>query len=79
MTLDQITTFFGWLSVLSIAYLTLSTIALFAMQSFALRIHGALFGLDERDLKRAYFNWLANCKLATAFLALGPYVALRLV
>lgn len=79
MTLDQITTFFGWFSVLGIAYLTLSTIALFAMQSFALRIHGALFRLDEKDLKRAYFNWLANCKLATAFLALGPYVALRLV
>lgn len=79
MTIDQLTTFFGWLTVLSIGYLTLSTIALFAMQSFALRIHGALFGLDETDLKRAYFDFLSKCKLATAFLALGPYVAFRLM
>ena len=79
MTLEQLTSFFGWFTVQGIAYLTFSTIVLFAMQSVALRIHGALFGLTEADLKLAYFNWLANCKLATAFLALGPYLALRLM
>ena len=79
MPIEQLTTFFGWFTVLSVGYLILSTIALFAMQSVALRIHGALFGLDEADLKRAYFDFLSKCKLATAFLALGPYAALKLM
>ncbi len=79
MTVDTLSTFFGWMSVLNIGLLLVAGLALMTMRSTVASIHGKLFDLDEASLNRAYFGWLARYKLFTLVFAVVPYVALQLI
>jgi hypothetical protein len=43
------------------------------------RLHAKMFGLSEEDLSRAYFQYLAQYKIAIFVFNLAPYLALRIV
>tara|TARA_R110001583_G_scaffold171120_3_gene324623 strand:- start:2292 stop:2534 length:243 start_codon:yes stop_codon:yes gene_type:complete len=79
MTLEVLTEFLGWASVINIAILLLSTIGLIAMRNAITGIHSKLFGLDEKDLGRAYFQYLAQYKIAIIVLNITPYIALKIM
>ena len=78
-TIATLTALLGWMSVINIAVLVLSAIALLVMQDFILKLHSKLFGLDEQDLQRAYFQYLAQYKIAIWVLNIAPYLALRII
>lgn len=44
-----------------------------------LGFHQALLGLDEEMLRKVYFSWLANFKLAALLLSFTPWLALQLM
>ena len=79
MTIETITELLGWVSIINIAILLLSTLALITMRGFITRIHSSLFGLDEKDLGRAYFQYLAQYKIAIIVLNIAPYLALKIM
>jgi hypothetical protein len=79
MTIEQLTAFFGWAAVINVAVLVLSTGALLAMRGTITGVHARLFGLDETDLGRAYFQYLAQFKIATIVFSIAPYLALRII
>ena len=79
MTMEQITTFLGWACTINIAILALSTISLIAMRGWVTGLHSQLFGLDEKDLGRAYFQYLAQYKIAIIVLNITPYIALKII
>jgi hypothetical protein len=79
MTIDQLAAFFGWAAVINISLLVFSTVALLALRGPITRVHARLFGLNEQDLGRAYFQYLAQFKVATIVVALAPYLALRII
>lgn len=79
MTLEQLTTFFGWMSVLNIAFLLVATIGLAALRPIAVRLHSSMFSLDENALNRAYFSYLANLKILTLVFCVAPWIALKLM
>jgi len=79
MTITTLIAFFGWASVINIAILSLSTIWLIAMRKAITGIHSKLFGLDEKDLGRAYFQYLAQYKIAIIVLNITPYIALKIM
>ena len=79
MTMEQITTFLGWACTINIAILALSTLSLIAMRGWVTGIHARLFGLDEKDLGRAYFQYLAQYKIAIIVLNITPYIALKIM
>ena len=79
MTLETVTAILGWASVVNIAILLLSTLGLIAMRGTITGIHSRLFGLDDKDLGRAYFQYLAQYKIAIIVLNIAPYIALRIV
>jgi len=79
MTIETLTEFFGWTSLINLAILCLSTLAVVAMRGTITKIHTRLFGLDEKDLGRAYFQYLAQYKIAIIVLNIAPYIALRIV
>lgn len=79
MTIDALTEFLGWASVINITILLLSTIGLIAMRGAITAIHSKLFGLDEKDLGRAYFQYLAQYKIAIIVLNITPYIALKII
>lgn len=79
MTIDQLTAFFGWAAAINIGLLLLSTLALLALREPITRIHAHLFGLNEQDLGRAYFQYLAQYKIAIIVFTITPYLALRII
>lgn len=79
MTILQITTFLGWASAINITILVLTTISLLAMRGWVTSLHSKLFGLDEKDLGRAYFQYLAQYKIAIIVLNITPYIALKIM
>ena len=79
MTLAALTALLGWASVINIAILMITTIALISMRSTITTIHARLFGMDEKDLGRAYFQYLAQYKIAIIVLNIAPYLALRIM
>jgi hypothetical protein len=78
-SLEAITTFFGWTTAVNIALLLFSSIALVIARGSVSRIHGRMFGLETVDLSRAYFQYLAQYKIAIIVFSLTPYVALKLM
>ena len=79
MTIDALTKLLGWASAINIVVLMLSTLGLVAMRGVISNIHARLFGLDEKDLGRAYFQYLAQYKIAIIVLNIAPYLALRIM
>ena len=79
MSIDQLTTFFGWMSVIHIGLLLFSTVMLQLLRSTVESIHSKLFGIPKENLPEIYFNYLANYKLLVLVFALGPYTALKLM
>ncbi|WP_285763535.1 DUF6868 family protein [Biformimicrobium ophioploci] len=77
--MEMIRAVLGWTTVINIAILVLSTIAVICMRGFISKFHGRLFGLDEKDLGRAYFQYIAQYKIAIIVLNIAPYIALRIL
>lgn len=79
MTVLDLTTLFGWLTVLHLGFLGLTTLLLLAFREQFAALHANLLGLDQTEVKKGYFSYLANYKLLIFVTALMPYVALKLV
>jgi len=77
--MESLTELLGWASALNILVLMLSTITLIAMRGTITKLHTKLFGLDEKDLGRAYFQYLAQYKIAIIVLNIAPYLALKIM
>jgi len=57
MTTETLTELLGWASAINIAVLMFSTLMLIGMRGSITNIHSKLFGLNEKDLGRAYFQY----------------------
>ncbi len=79
MTTETLTELLGWTCVINIALLLFTTIIVIAMRRTISRIHFSLFGLDEKDLGRAYFQYIAQYKIAIIVLNIAPYIALKIM
>jgi hypothetical protein len=79
MSQETLTTFFGWMSVINIAFLTLAAVLLLALRDWAVALHSRMFGVSEADIRTAIYGWLAHYKIATLVLSVAPYLALKLM
>jgi hypothetical protein len=78
-SLEAITAFFGWTTVINFALLFVSSITVIAARESIARLHGRMFGLESVDLSRAYFQYIAQYKIAIIVFSLTPYIALKLM
>jgi hypothetical protein len=79
MTIESLTELLGWASVINIGILVFSTLAVITVRTSITEIHSKIFGLDEKDLGRAYFQYLAQYKIAIIVLNVAPYIALKIM
>ena len=77
--LSQITTFFGWTTVINIVLLGFSSLIVIAFRGSISAMHGKMFGMETADLSRAYFQYIAQYKMAIIIFSLTPYIALKLM
>jgi hypothetical protein len=75
-SLESLTEFFGWCTVINFAFLIVTSLFLMVCGTWAARIHAKMFGADEAEIRVAYFQYLSNFKVATIVLSLVPYLAL---
>ena len=79
MELETLTAFFGWCSLINIGLMLLSTVTLLVGQESIVRIHSRMFGLEKKELQRAYFQYLAQLKIAVLVFSIVPYIALKMI
>ena len=79
MSMQALSTLLGWSVVINFGILLFSTLMLMLTRNWVSSIHGRMFGLDQKDLGRAYFQYLAQFKIAVIVFNLTPYLALRII
>ena len=77
-SLDSLTRFLGWCTVINLGFLVFGSLAVTLVRDTISSIHGKMFGLSEADLSRAYFQYLAQYKIAIFIFNLVPYIAMRM-
>ncbi len=78
-SLETLTAFLGWCTVINIGLLMFAAVVLGLMRGPISQIHAKMLDLNESDLSRAYFQYLAQYKIAILVLNLVPYVALKII
>jgi hypothetical protein len=78
-SLEAVTAFFGWTTVINLVLLFVSSIMVITTRGAISRIHGKMFGLETADLSRAYFQYIAQYKIAIIVFSLTPYIALKIM
>jgi len=79
MAINELTTFFGWCSILNITLLTLSAVLLILFKEHIAKIHAWMFAIDPVEIQKMYFQYLANYKIAILILNIIPYISLKIM
>ncbi len=79
MSIGELTTFLGWVSVINIGVLLFSTMMVVLFRDSVANIHAKMFSIAKAELPGAYFQYLAQYKTLTLVFNLAPYVALKLM
>lgn len=79
MTISELTSFFGWCSVISSLVLCISSLLIFTFRAGISNIHSKLSGVEKAALPEIYFNYLAQLKLLVIIFNLVPYFSLVII
>ena len=76
-SMEALASFLGWCTVINVAILLVAALGVMAMRDTMAKMHSRMFGVAEPDLLRAYFQYMANYKIAILVLNLVPYIAVK--
>lgn len=79
MTLQSLTDFFMWTTVLNVGLLVFYTVFLVFLPDFTYRMHHKLFDISRDQYKGVIFGLVGLYKLMFITFSLVPYLALRLL
>jgi hypothetical protein len=79
MTLELLTKFFAWFTIINYALLLVSWFAMLGMRNFVMRIHSATMKDPQAELPRLYFQFFAFYKVLILTFGLVPYLVMRFV
>ncbi len=79
MSIEQVTAFFGWCSVINIGFLWFTALMLIFAGDWAKGIHSRMFKVKKEDLGNMYFNYLAYMKLLIIVFNVVPWLALKIM
>jgi len=78
-TTTALTEFLGWSSFINICILIVASLSVMLMRDSMAKLHGKMFALDNLDLSRAYFQYIAQYKIAIFVLNIVPYISLKIM
>lgn len=79
MTIQQLTEFLGWTTVINMVILFFIFLVLTAMKNMIMPIHAKILGMSENDLLKGYFQFIAQYKIAIIVFNMVPYIALKIM
>jgi len=77
--MENLTTFFGWCSILNIGFLIYSAIFVMVGGNWAAKMHNKFFGISKENVPDEYFRFMANYKIYTLIFSIVPYFALKIM
>lgn len=78
-SLETLTSFLGWCSLINIGFLFFTTLLLKVAIEPISNIHSKIFGVLKSELPMIYFGYLAYYKILILVFNLVPYIALRII
>ena len=78
-SLETLTAFFGWMTIINIGIYLISAIAIWLAPGWAFRINSRIFGIEESVVREATLNYIGNYKLAITVLCFAPWAALKII
>ena len=78
MTIEQLTIFLGWSTVINAGLMLWAVIALALMPNLVYKAQGLVVNLSREELEKTMYNFLGLFKLGIIFLNFTPYIVLRL-
>ena len=79
ISIDTLTAFLGWCTVLNIGMLLLTIFLVTVLKEPLIKAHVRLFGVNRENLQLSYFQYLGHIKIAIFMLNLMPYIALKII
>lgn len=79
MNINEITTFFGWCTVINMGIYLFSAFFMIAFKEFTINLHSKLMGIDATELPSLYFKYMGNYKIVIIAFNLVPYISLTLM
>lgn len=79
MTLEQLSEFFKWMTIINVVVLGLSTILVMILKNVMCRMHGKIFGIKEEAVAIVAYSYLGMCKVVVIVFNIVPYIALQLL
>jgi hypothetical protein len=79
MSLEMLTSFLGWVTIINMAILATSAITITALKQPIRKLHAKITLVSEDKLDEFYLSFLGNYKLAILMLNFAPYCALKLM
>jgi len=79
MTIEQLTQFFQWITVVNVVLFVLSWILVMAFKGFIGKMHGKMFGIAENNIAAMVYGYLGLFKLLIIVFNIGPYLALLIM
>ena len=76
---NELTTFFGWCSVINLGFYLFSAFFIIVFKSFTINLHNKIVGVETSELPNMYFKFLGNYKIGILLLNLTPYISLKLM
>jgi hypothetical protein len=78
-TINELTVFFGWCSVISMVFLVFAGLSISLFKGFIINVHSKILSIPPSELPILYFKYLANYKVVILIFNLTPYIALKLM
>lgn len=79
LTQEALIQFFGWSSVINITLLVITGLAITLLRKPISKIHTMFSGVDETELYKSYFNYIAFYKILIIVFNIVPYIALKVM
>lgn len=81
MTIESLTSFFGWCSVINIGLVLLLLLltAVANKEGFPFDIIATIFGITKADVRATHFHVFQQFRLAVLILNIVPFVALKIM
>ena len=78
-SLESITSFFGWFTVVCVGVYILTAMGVFLARGLIVSMNTRLFGISEEQVLSYTFAYVGNFKIAITLLAFCPWLALKLM
>lgn len=79
MTIQMLTAFFMWCTIINSALLIFSTIMIIPAQDLVYRIHSKWFSISREAFNVAVYSFLGLFKIAILVFNVVPYIALLII